>query len=153
MPRLGRNGGCGHATDLVPACDFSAVFCWPPHQLTGSLRASRGGEGGGMHRSNRLSRFRRLVVPVALIAAAAPAGNVIRLRSLSLAPGSTATVTFQAEATCVAGSYASSIVVKQSNDFNGNPGNNFVQMPGSLDPGSVSTTVNGACQLNFLASS
>ena len=80
-------------------------------------------------------------------------GNVVQVRNLSLQPAGTATVTFRAEATCLQGTYASTIVAKQANNFNGNPGNDFVQTPGNLDPGVVTTSVTGTCKLNFLSSS
>ena len=80
-------------------------------------------------------------------------GNVVQVRNLSLQPAGTATVTFRAEATCLQGTYASTIVAKQANNFNGNPGNDFVQTPGNLDPGVVTTSVTGTCKLNFLSNS
>jgi hypothetical protein len=84
---------------------------------------------------------------------ASTSGNLIKVRNIALPPGQTVTVTFQVEATCLAGSYSSTIVAKQSNDFNGNPGNDFVQVPGNLDPGVVTTSVTGSCKLHFLSGS
>ncbi|TAM66294.1 MAG: hypothetical protein EPN50_05340, partial [Chloroflexota bacterium] len=71
-------------------------------------------------------------------------GNVIQLRNLNLSPGATATVSFSLTAACGSsgGSWAS--VVKQSNAFNGPPGNDF-----SLSGTVPTTTVTGSCSLAF----
>lgn len=73
----------------------------------------------------------------------------IELRNLSVSPGHFVTVSFSAEAPCVGMglSYSWNTIVKQSNDFNGNPGNNFNQV-GSP----AATAVTGACHLVFSAS-
>jgi hypothetical protein len=53
-------------------------------------------------------------------------GNVLEIRNLSLQSNHTATVTFQATTATAAGAYTWGIFGKQSNDFNGNPGNDFI---------------------------
>ena len=59
------------------------------------------------------------------------------------------TVTFTAEAPCVPSppNYTWSIIAKQSNNFSGPPGNNFITPP--TFPG-LSTTVTGSCSLRWL---
>jgi len=72
-------------------------------------------------------------------------GNVIHLRTLNL---TTPPVSFtvRVEAPCVAGSYSWAAQAKQSNDFNGPPGNAFL-----LDTATsrLSTAVSSACSLAF----
>jgi hypothetical protein len=73
--------------------------------------------------------------------------NTLQLRNLSLPPGGSVTVALQMMAPCVAPTDPSwSIRIKQSNNFNGPPGNDFV-----LDPASTtSTTLSGSgCVLVF----
>jgi hypothetical protein len=74
-------------------------------------------------------------------------GTSLELRSLSLAPGATATVSFEVTAPCSVPSPTWSLIVKQANNFSGPPGNNF-----ALDPSSaLTTTVSGSCFLSFSA--
>jgi hypothetical protein len=84
-------------------------------------------------------------------ATATRVGNVVQLRNLSLPPGSAAifTITATAPSTATSGT-AWTVTAKQSNDFNGPPGNNF-----TLDPASnLAVTVlsgggGGASRLHF----
>jgi hypothetical protein len=73
-------------------------------------------------------------------------GNVVQLRNLAIAPGGSRSVSIQATAPCGGGSSAWQVVARQSNNFNGPPGNEFV-----LDAGasSLGLTVVGSCHLNF----
>lgn len=75
-------------------------------------------------------------------------GTAAEFRNLSLSPGATTTLSFTATASCVAGTFTWALQVKQSNDFNGPPGNDFVLAPGSALP---TTTITGSCRLEFLA--
>jgi hypothetical protein len=72
-------------------------------------------------------------------------GSTVQLRNLSLANGATVPVTVVADVPCSAGTASWQILAKQSNDFNGPPGNNFTAPPAS----SLVTTVSGACALHF----
>jgi hypothetical protein len=74
-------------------------------------------------------------------------GTSLDLRSLNLAPGATATVSFEVTAPCAMPSPTWSLVVKQANNFSGPPGNNFVNDPSSA----LTTTVSGSCLLSFSA--
>ncbi len=73
--------------------------------------------------------------------------NTLQLRNLSLPPGGSVTVTIQMIAPCLAPADPSwSIRIKQANNFNGPPGNDFV-----LDPASTTSTTlsGGGCVLVF----
>jgi hypothetical protein len=76
--------------------------------------------------------------------------NRLLLRNLNLPPNASVTVTLGLRMTCVASSptntYTWSFETKQSNDFNGPPGN-------ALGPilGSLTTEVTGHCALRFVA--
>jgi len=71
--------------------------------------------------------------------------GVLRLRNLNLAPGATANVDITVKTPCTAGSYTWSLVAKQSNGFNGPPGNDFtLQAPGS---NLVTALAGGTCRL------
>jgi hypothetical protein len=78
-------------------------------------------------------------------------GGRIELRNLALAPAGAEAmmVTFTAEAPCLASppNYAWSIIAKQSNNFSGSPGNNFITPPAF--PG-LTTAVSGQCSLSWL---
>ena len=77
------------------------------------------------------------------------AGNVIKLRSLGLAGGSSARVTIGVAPDCPAASYTWAVpVTKQANDFNGTPGNNLTLNAAASD---LRTVVTGGCILRFLA--
>ena len=73
-------------------------------------------------------------------------GNVVQLRNLAIAPGASRTVSIQATVPCSAGSAAWQVEAKQSNDFNGPPGNAFVL---DADTSSLGMTVVGSCHLHF----
>ena len=74
-------------------------------------------------------------------------GGRLELRSLSLPAGGTLSVTFTAEASCAAGTSVWSIVAKQSNNFSGPPGNNFILDTANSD---LLTTISGQCSLRWL---
>ena len=75
------------------------------------------------------------------------AGGLVQLRNLNIAAGSPRTVTITVKAPCQSpASTVWSITAKQSNDFNGPPGNNFTL----VGPSSLSTPVTGACKLVFV---
>jgi hypothetical protein len=67
--------------------------------------------------------------------------------NLSLAPSATTTLTLSATAPCLGGTYQWGIKAKQSNDFNGSPGNDFQLDPASA--GNLSGTLTGSCSLAF----
>ena len=71
-------------------------------------------------------------------------GGVVQLRSLSLAPQQSATVTMKLTTPCSPGATAEwrNAIVKQANDFSGSPGNDL-----TLDPtqSAITTTTTGAC--------
>lgn len=73
-------------------------------------------------------------------------GSTIKLRNLALAPGNSVTVTIGIVPPCTSGTAAWSVITKQSNDFNGPPGNDL-----TLDTrnSSITTTTAGSCQLRF----
>jgi hypothetical protein len=73
-------------------------------------------------------------------------GNLLSLRNLSLPPDASVTVTVALRMSCVAGAYAWQVTAKQSNDFNGPPGNTLGPIIGSL-----TTTVTGSCTFRFVA--
>jgi hypothetical protein len=68
----------------------------------------------------------------------------LQLRNLSLQPGHFVTVTFGAEAPCIGNGlvYSWNASVKQSNDFNGPPGNSY-----NLLGSPAATAVSGVCHL------
>jgi hypothetical protein len=72
--------------------------------------------------------------------------NVLHLRNLNLPPNASVTATVGLRMPCVAGAYTWTATAKQSNDFNGPPGNNLGPVRGSL-----TTTVTGSCALRFVA--
>jgi hypothetical protein len=70
--------------------------------------------------------------------------GVLRLRNLNLAPGGTANVDITVKTPCSGGPYTWSLIAKQSNDFNGPPGNDFtMQTAGS----NLVTALAGTCKL------
>jgi hypothetical protein len=77
---------------------------------------------------------------------ATPDGTSATFLNLALAPGASTTLTFTAMASCSPGTYAWVVTVKQSNDFNGPPGNDFAPAPGSATP---TTDITGSCRLAF----
>lgn len=77
------------------------------------------------------------------------AGDLVRLRGLSLAAGASARVTLQVRPDCPDASYTwPAPVTKQSNDFNGPPGNNLNL---DLTASDLRTIVTAGCTLRFLA--
>jgi len=81
------------------------------------------------------------VTPVGTVA-----GNVVQLRNLALQPGQSTSVTIQANVPCTGGTYVWEAQAKQSNDFNGPPGNAFTL---DASASNLTTTVDGSCHLNF----
>lgn len=72
--------------------------------------------------------------------------GTIELRGLSLPPGAAMTVDYTAEAPCQAGTYTTTTIAKQVNDFHGTPGNDFELNAGGS---SLTATVTGSCTLVF----
>lgn len=70
--------------------------------------------------------------------------GVLQLRNLNLAPGGTANVDITVKTPCAAGSYTWGIVAKQSNSFNGPPGNDYTLQTGDS---SLVTALTGTCKL------
>lgn len=71
-------------------------------------------------------------------------GSQLQLRNLNLAPGATLNVDITVKTPCAAGSYTWRIDAKQSNGFNGPPGNDYtLQSTGS----NLVTTLAGTCRL------
>jgi hypothetical protein len=79
-------------------------------------------------------------------ATAAVSGSVVQLRNLALQPHQSVTLSIVVKAPCAATSSSWSVIAKQSNDFNGPPGNAM-----NLDPGasSLSASVASGCALRF----
>jgi hypothetical protein len=75
-------------------------------------------------------------------------GSLIQIRSAGLAPGASMNVTTPITVPCsaAAGNFSWSVRAKQSNDFNGPPGNNF-----SPFPATTSASITGSCHLAFSA--
>jgi hypothetical protein len=76
-------------------------------------------------------------------------GSTIQLRDLNLAPNGTITITGSLTAACgsVGGDWI--VKIKQSNNFNGPPGNDFILDLQAPDVSSITTTVSGSCYLAF----
>jgi hypothetical protein len=73
--------------------------------------------------------------------------SLLKLRSLNIAPLSSLTVQILVDTPCASGGYTWGISAKQSNSYNGPPGNDFAfQANGS----NLVTTVSGTCKLKFL---
>lgn len=72
------------------------------------------------------------------------AGNVLQLRDIGIDQHESLTVSVGATLPCLAGDYASTVVAKQSNDFNGT-GNDFT----IVGPSNLVFHVAGACSLTF----
>jgi hypothetical protein len=69
--------------------------------------------------------------------------------NLGVAPGGSIALTVTATTPCAGGAYAWGLVVKQSNDFSGPPGNDF-SGPTSANAADVTVSANGTgCQLEF----
>lgn len=87
--------------------------------------------------------------------APSPAGSTsvttdtVQLRDLALPPGGVATLTIVAQAPCPSGTYAWSSIAKQSNDFNGSPGNDLFLDTANSD---LTSTLSGTCVLGFVVS-
>jgi hypothetical protein len=78
----------------------------------------------------------------------AVAGNLIKLRNLNISAGGFRTYTIGVSVPCQPPASSDwKIVTKQSNDFNGPPGNNF----SLVAPSNLSTPVTGACKLVFVS--
>lgn len=79
-------------------------------------------------------------------ASAEPVGDTVQLRGLSVPPGGWVQVEIEIVAPCAASEIGWTSVVKQANDFNGQPGNDL-----TIDPSKSSTTTStsGGCRLSF----
>jgi len=75
-------------------------------------------------------------------------GGTVQLRNLAIPPGGTRTATFTAEVPCATGPYNWSIITKQSNNFSGPPGNNFILTPPPASD--LLTNVSGQCSVRWL---
>jgi hypothetical protein len=71
--------------------------------------------------------------------------TLLMLRNLAIAPGATLDVTINVTTSCTTGAYTWGIKAKQSNSFNGQPGNDFTLQPGS----NLTTTVSAGCHIAF----
>jgi hypothetical protein len=71
-------------------------------------------------------------------------GSLLQLRNLNLAPGATLNVNLTVNTPCATGSYTWSIKSKQSNDFNGPPGNDYTLRSSGTN---LVTAVAGTCLL------
>jgi hypothetical protein len=71
-------------------------------------------------------------------------GSLVQLRNLNLAPGATLNVDLTVRTSCTSGSYTWSILAKQSNSFNGPPGNDYTRQSSGSN---LVTAVAGACRL------
>jgi hypothetical protein len=94
------------------------------------------------------SAFTTISVSVAGPATVTLTGNVVHLRNAGLAPGGSIAVSVTAAVPCATATYPWSVIAKQANDFNGPPGNDL-----TLDQvaSSLTTTVEGGCELRFVA--
>jgi hypothetical protein len=70
--------------------------------------------------------------------------GVLQLRNLNLAPGATANVDITVKTPCAAGSYTWGITAKQSNNYNGPPGNDFTP---AQTGNNLVTKLTGSCKL------
>jgi hypothetical protein len=70
--------------------------------------------------------------------------GVLQLRNLNLAPGGTANVDITVKTPCASGSYTWGILAKQSNGFNGPPGNDYTLQTGGSN---LVTALAGTCKL------
>jgi hypothetical protein len=76
------------------------------------------------------------------------AGRTAQLRNLNLAPGASTTVTISVSVPCQSSSPDWAITAKQSNNYNGPPGNDLTLVP--PPDSSLTTTVTGSCKLVFV---
>jgi len=79
-------------------------------------------------------------------AAATVSGSTVQVRNASLAPNQSLAVSITVTAPCTAVNASWSVIAKQSNDFNGPPGNNLDL---SSSASSLSASVSSACVLRF----
>jgi hypothetical protein len=73
--------------------------------------------------------------------------SVLMLRNLGIVPGGSLTVHMSVKTPCASGSYTWGIRAKQSNDFNGNPGNDFTLQTGGSN---LTTSISSGCKLEFV---
>jgi hypothetical protein len=92
------------------------------------------------------SGFKVVSASVSAPATATVSGQVVQVRNANLQPNQSLDVSIRVTAPCTATNASWSVVAKQSNDFNGTPGNDL-----NLDPAnsSLSASVTGACALRF----
>jgi len=75
---------------------------------------------------------------------AAVVNGALQLRNLNIAPGATVNVDITASTPCATGSYTWGITAKQSNNYNGPPGNDFTLQPTGNN---LVTAITGSCKL------
>lgn len=79
-------------------------------------------------------------------ATATVSGATVQLRNLALAPKQSLGVRVTVDVPCSAGTSTWSVVAKQANDFNGDPGNDFTLL---AKESSLTTTAQGGCGVRF----
>jgi hypothetical protein len=123
-----------YSADITPACVKPSTST----QFTVTLRNTT--------KTQMLGSANITAPPGFLITSATPDGTTVELRDLNLAPGGTTTRPFTATTSGTTGTADWSIIAKQSNDYNGSPGNNL-----SLNTANshLSSYV-GTCVLSFL---
>ncbi len=85
--------------------------------------------------------------PAASATANIASGTVLELRSLDVPPGGAITASFTGTVSCAGAASDWMLQAKQANNFNGNPGNDFV-----IDSASgLSVQVSGECTLAFVS--
>lgn len=146
--------GAFAATQTAPAsngnCGSSAGKCFSVAVSPSSVAAGASGSFAFSITNEALTQQLGAVEITApsgfTITGAAGSGTALFL-NLSIAPLGTQTLTVDATAPCGASSYRWKIVAKQSNNFQGPPGNDYQMDPASA--AKLSGTVTGACSLAF----
>jgi hypothetical protein len=105
-----------YSADITPAC---VPLSTPGVQFTVTLRNTT---------KTQMLGSANVFAPAGFVVTGANAnadGTAAELRNLNLSPGGTTTATFTATTSGTAGPTDWSIIAKQSNDYNGSPGNNL----------------------------
>ena len=105
-----------YSVDITPAC---VPLSTPGVQFTVTLRNTT---------KTQMLGSANVFAPAGFVVTGANAnadGTAAELRNLNLSPGGTTTATFTATTSGTAGPTDWSIIAKQSNDYNGSPGNNL----------------------------
>jgi hypothetical protein len=105
-----------YSADITPAC-VPLSTPTPGIQFTVTLRNTTKTQMLGSANVTAPAGF--------VITSATPDGATVELRNLNIAPGGTASRVFTATTSGTAGPADWSIIAKQSNDYNGSPGNNL----------------------------